>query len=109
MAVPAANESVAFICESDGLPLSSCFWSRTVGGERQVVVVPNGVQHDPVDGAYYVSGRLKEGVCGVSISSVRQDHFGLWSCTLIATQGQVLTGTVIVRGNAIISVQTQAF
>ena len=95
---PTVNESVAFTCKSDGLPLSSCFWARTVSGERQVVAIQNGVQRDPVDGAHYSSDKLGEGICGVSVSSVQQDHYGLWSCTLIATQGQALTGTVSVKG-----------
>ena len=56
------NESVSFTCESGGLPLSSCFWARTVGKDRQVVVLQNGVQHDPVDGVDYFSCQFRKPV-----------------------------------------------
>ena len=98
-AVPTLNTSVDFTCESDGLPLSSCFWARTTtGGQRQVVLLENGVKHDPVDGVDYLSDKISEGVCGVSISSVQENHYGNWSCTVVATEGRVLTGNVEVRG-----------
>ena len=61
-------------------------------------MVQNGVEQDPVDEVEYLSDRLNEGVCGVSIASSQPNHYGLWTCTLIATEGQVLTGAVDVRG-----------
>ena len=86
---PTVNESVAFTSKSDGLPLSSCFWARNIRVERQVIVVQNDVQHDPVDGTDYLPGRLTDGDCGVSISSVQQNRFGVWSCTFIGLKGKL--------------------
>ena len=88
-----ANRSMHFTCES-GLPLSSCFWARTVHGQRRVVLLEQFVQHDPVDGVDYISDKLKEGKCGVSIPFPSEDHYGLWSCTLITTNRLALTGKV---------------
>ena len=57
------------------------------------------VQHEPVDGVVYISDNLVFGKCGVSIASVQENHYGLWSCTIVATEGQVLVGTVeLVKG-----------
>ena len=97
--LPTVNGSADLTSETNGLPLSSCFWSRTVRGHREIVTLENGVIHDPVDGVSYQTDKLIEGQCGVSISSIQGNHYGQWSCTLVATEGQVLSGTVDVRGN----------
>ena len=91
---PILNGSAAFTCESGGLPLSSCFWAWTVIGKRIVVLVGKDVQHDPVDGVGYLTDGLNEGECGISISSVNEDHSGWWSCFLTAINSQVLVGKV---------------
>ena len=61
-------------------------------------MVDKGIEPDPADGVAYLSDKLDKGQCGFSISSVQQDHYGTWSCILLATEGQALTGTVDMRG-----------
>ena len=64
-------------------------------------MLQHSVEYEPVNGVEYLSDRLNEGVCGVSISSTQQDHYGSWSSTLIAIEGQVLRGTIEVRGEGL--------
>ena len=60
-------------------------------------MVQKGVDYLPVDGVEYLSGKLNEGECSVSIASVQPSHYGPWSCTLVAAEGHVLTGKVDIR------------
>ena len=65
-------------------------------------MVQKGVDHEPVEGVEYLPDKMDEGKCGVFISSVQEDHYGRWSCAMVATQGQVFTGNVDVsRGNVL--------
>ena len=97
---PKLNESLGLTFQSDRLPLSACFWAHSVRGERQLVALQGGIDHDPVDGVEYFSDKLSGCKCGVSISSVKDDLYGPWSCTLVASEGQVLAGKVdVLKGN----------
>ena len=96
------NDTATFSCESNGAPLSSCLWARTVNGQREVVMLGEDVgKVSTVDGVEYSVDDLNDGKCRVKVESIKRGHFGRWSCTLVEADGQVLTGAVNVRGNAL--------
>ena len=82
------NESATFACNSNGgAPLSSFICARTAKGQRQVDLLQQDDEYIPVEGVEYLTKKLNEGSCGVSISSIQEAHYGPWSCILITTEG----------------------
>ena len=89
---------VSLTCESDGLVLSSCFWARTTEAERKVVEVTEDTGDHPMDGITPLAYKLTDGVCSIWIRALQEEHYGLWSCTMVATEGRILHGMVELKG-----------
>ena len=89
------NRTANFTCESQGQPLSSCLWARTLKGQLEATVVDGDGEYAPTDGIhFFFADEPNSGTCGVNIESVTEDHIGKWACALVADDGEVLTGEV---------------
>lgn len=88
------NHTAKFSCESDGRPLSLCLWSRTVRDQQEVIWMNRHGHNVSSDGIQLPSPfDLGGGKCSVSIEAVMEDHFGTWTCILLAAaDGEILTG-----------------
>ena len=92
------NNSTAFSCESHGEPLASCIWSRKVNGQREATIVDDTASEadglTEADRVSYFGHELENGKCSVRIGSMKKAHLGIWSCILIAKNGEIFTGQV---------------
>ena len=99
--VTEVNAAQNLSCHSPGHSVGSCLWGHRVNGRNQVIVNDDQTVENPewktsVEGVSFTSGQedLDSGNCTLQISNVTQDHFGLWSCTLITKNSTVLRGAV---------------
>ena len=91
------NNSETFSCESNGQPLNSCLWARTLNGQRQVIIVDDqDGGRKSVEGISYIGDGLREGKCSIEIESVTAADVGTWSCTLVSESGAIFNGEVSV-------------
>ena len=92
------NTSLTFFCESNGIPLRSCLWGRTLNGRHATGVVDDTVVQaggsTKTHGVSYLGHELQRGKCAIKIESMTEGHFGTWSCILIGRNGDVFNGQV---------------
>ena len=102
------NSSASFYCDSNNnKSLTSCLWARTVNGQRKIImmdqdaVIFKDCDHTSVfnNVSFQIEG-LKDGKCGVQIDSITDAHLGLWSCTLVTPDDEIMTGQVEVTNKS---------
>ena len=100
------NESVYLACKAFGRvsSLGICFWERNVTGRREVIIRDlAGLENSgrtSMEGVTLVEGGFESGSCDVNIKSLKAEHFGRWSYTLVTQAGSIFTGDVsIIDGN----------
>ena len=91
------NKSQTVSCESQGQPLSACIWEIIMHGTPETIVLYENASLASNDGVLYLGDGLHAGECGLQIESVFDEDVGLWTCTLLAKSGSVLTGHVTVE------------
>ena len=96
----ALNSSETFSCETNGQPLNSCLWGRTLNGQRQAILIDNQTAlnggRTSAKGILHVGDGLKDGKCSIKIESVAEQDVGSWSCTLVSQEGAIYSGEVSV-------------
>ena len=98
----AVNATQNLSCESNGQPLDSCLWGHSMNGTREVILIDDNhvVQKNgsrTANGLSYVDddrGDLDLGKCVLTIESLEDNDYGLWSCTLISKNSTIFTGAV---------------
>ena len=101
-----ANEPVDLICKAPAgeSGLNLCLWDRIRNGQREVIVVQEGViQNEGQAVAAGISSALngyQARQCGVNIRVLKRTKFRIPRCTLVTPAGNIFKGRLsIIDGN----------
>lgn len=75
---------------------------RNIDGKRERIVIDKELvqqgRKTDVEGVEYFGGGLEAGECGLKIRSIKKEHLGQWSCSLVTIDGHIFGGNVNVVG-----------